>query len=345
MVWGFALLALILFAEVGRFLHMEVQRRRELDVSSFPSDPKLAARLSPAALESADRAEFARGAGLIVRMDLALAALVAAIGAGLHGTGLLFWVALALGPAQLVFLVPAVVIGLSTRQTGSVRALLRGSAPAFAVSAVCGLWLLLAPQPAPPAPPPAPVVPLPAIPPLSPVNPLPAFPPRAVLPRGSPETHVASRYFSASLPEGWLTVWQNDGPPPSGARYEPPVGPDEAGVAYIEINATPGGDAQALDNNLSSMIASSYYLASPIEPRSLGGLDARMRRVLRHDPQRQTEMLERWVASNGPVGYVIDCYGRENRVHQAEAACDLFARTFRPLGGPDPAPADPGAVR
>src|SRR5581483_5823700 len=94
--------------------------------------------------------EFLRGVGLLVRVDLAIAALLVAIiysmvvhGAGgwLAAKGVLFCLALAMGPAQSVFLLPAAIIGAQSQQPRATRGMLQSSIPVFAVSVLCAVWL------------------------------------------------------------------------------------------------------------------------------------------------------------------------------------------------------------
>lgn len=354
--YGLWLLAALLFAEVGRFLHGEVQRRRALDDGKFPSDPRRAARLSAAMLEASDVAESGRGWGFIVRVDAALAALLAALGNSMLGgalggaplgLGLLFWVGLALGPAQLAFLLPAVGIGLNAGQSQAVRSILRGSVPAFIVSGACFVLLVAAgPRPAPPAAAPAPPSPQPA-------------PPRPLFPSGNAWFQRAPGYapaaaavgaseeaFSLSLPENWRAVSRQVEEGRGAVRFAPSAAGASEPAAYVQVEYRPGAvlaargaSAEAVEDAV-PVSGAGPAVVSPVVRASLGGLPARRQQFLRVDVEGLRVLRERWSAESGGTSFALECFGREPDIALAEAACDLAAATFRALGSGLAAPAE-----
>ena len=296
-------LAVIFFAEIVRFLHAEIQRRRSVDPRAFPADPFRAAVLTPASLESSDREETGRGHGLIIRVNLALASLAAASCYGLKGAAVLVWVGLAVGPAQLLFLVPALAIGIKARQARAVAAILKGSLPAFAISGVCFLWMMLTPKPAPIAE---------------------TSEAAAAAAAPAPDRRVGDQYYSASLPAGWLETWKGE----MGARWEPAeAGGADPGV-YISLEIKPKEQAEEFFETraLAGLAVESGSQTSG----SVGPLYAKRRRAVRSDPAGRREVIDRWVAVSGERGYLIECFGREGRLNVVDSACGLFLKTFQP---------------
>ncbi|MBI4349279.1 MAG: hypothetical protein HY553_20745 [Elusimicrobia bacterium] len=303
-LWG---LAVVLFAEVLRYLHAEIRKRRALDVRSFPAELSKAARLGPGTLEHEDHDETARGLGLLVRVDLALAALIAALAKGLSVAGLLFWVGLALGPAQILFLAPAVALGLNARQPRAVGAMLRGSVWPFAVSGLCALWLTLgrrAPEPA-------------TLPQVQ--QALSALQAAAPPPPAAGMTY-GGKHFTASFPDGWSS--DSLDPDARHVRFYP-AGADRASpdlfaeIAIYQASGFEGarGLAATLLEGLGPIVPQDHWLGS-IQARS----------VVYVAPAGQVR--RRIAAAHGDRVYTLDCFGRESRKDEAEAMCRLAASSF-----------------
>lgn len=157
MVWGLALVTAVLLAETLRFLRSESRRRRDAEASLFSGDLRTPTVVTDVQLASQRRAEVLRGAGFLIRINLAVGALMAAVlwrafGASVWGIAVGrpvgACVALALGFTQCVYLVPAAVVALTSGHRGTLRGLAYASAPFFALSLIGAIWLYRSPAPA-----------------------------------------------------------------------------------------------------------------------------------------------------------------------------------------------------
>ena len=347
MTWALAGASLLLFAEVARFLAAEVRRRRALDTEAYPPDPRQAVRLSSAALAVHDRAEFQRGVGLLVRVDAALAALLVAVfyqtlahGAGnfVAAKGVLFCLALAMGPAQLLFLIPAVFIGAQIGQPRAARALVEASVPVFAASAVCGLWLLAAPKPKAAQPPPPPLA-------------VKASPP----PAADRTADFRLPTFSASLPYGWIVVPEKGGWSDLGVRRAPgqPLSfdpldtavflpPEGGAAARLKVAFTRFHEPSSFEDATATDRAIDRFRRSgagtepePVIPSTLGGIGARELRFTRVDPDGGAQRVDAWVAPVTAGFYTVEFAAPESRYAQFEPALKTFMASFRAASTPE----------
>ena len=329
MTWTLGGVAALAFAEVARFLAGEVRRRHAADEEAFPADPRRAARLTPSALARVDRAEFQRGVGLLARVDAGLAALLGAVfyqsltrgvGGFVMAKGVLFCVALAMGPAQLLFLLPAALIGLQIRQPRASRALLEASVPVFVVSVLCGLWLLVAPKPKAPA--------QAAEPPAAS-----AAPAAAEAPRGGLAIEYRMRSFSAMLPPGWFP--EAEQPAGEAALETTTFKPREGGGASLQATFTRFGepsvaaDAGATDRALDEFRRSGMRdVPAPAFLGTLGGIGARGVRLVREGAEGM-ERAETWVAPTAAGFYTVRFSAPVERYAEYEPAFRMFMSTFR----------------